>query len=187
MYSANLPGQPNKFPLGKGKMCIAPSTILLGKLYPQYYWIFCPFVLFLNFLYNTFCMVFIYFVADRDISRQINPQKPPWLQMDCCMRNMLSTFHLKEKEHIISATHKAGHPLQKAHPKSDVCCCCCTVRSTLSTLLPLIYSLSLAFMRLVLLVLAGPATCCHFNSYSQSRWWLRLIELWFLCVVTSTQ
>lgn len=125
---------------------------LAGEIIPQYYWIFCSFVLFFNFLSVTFCMGFIYFVADRDISRQTHPQKTLWLQVDCCMRNMLSIFHSKEKEHIVSAIHKPGHPLQKAHPKSAVCCCC-TIRSTLPMLLLLIYSLSPAFIRLVFLVL----------------------------------
>lgn len=46
MFSAKLLGQPNKFPIGKGKMCIAPSSILLGKSSAQYYWMFCSFFFF---------------------------------------------------------------------------------------------------------------------------------------------
>lgn len=129
-------------------MCTTTFIILLGKLSPQYYWMFCSFVLFFNFLSNTLCIVFIYFVADRDISRQTHSQKTPWLQVDCCMRNKLSTFHLKEKEYTISATHKPG---QKAHPKSAVGCSC-TVRSTLCICLLLIYFLSPAFI-------STPGTC----------------------------
>lgn len=34
MFSAKLPGQPSKFPIGKGKMCIATSRILLGNYLP---------------------------------------------------------------------------------------------------------------------------------------------------------
>lgn len=119
MCSANLPGQPNKFPIGKGKICIAASTILLGKLSPQYYWVFCSFVLvlFFNFLSDTLRMVSIYFVADRDISRQICSHKAPRLQVDCCLRNTLSTFHLKKKrsiscqQHTTQGTHCRKHIL----------------------------------------------------------------------------
>lgn len=185
MYSAKLPGQPNKFPIGKGKMCIAPSMIFLGKLSPQYYWMFCSFVLFYFFMFFPILPAWssISFVADRDISRQIHPQKAPWLQVDCCKRNTCSTFHLKEKERIISATYKPGDPLQKAHPKSAVCCCC-AVRSTLSMLLLLMYFLSPAFTST-----SGTCRSCNLLPLKQLlpiQLVVGVIELWFLCVVTST-
>lgn len=77
-----------------------------------------------------------------------------------------------------------GHPLQKAHPKSAVCCSC-TVRSTLCICLLLIYFLSLAFV-------STPGTCrpCNLLPLQQLlpiQMVVGVIELWFLYVVTSIQ
>lgn len=101
------------------------------------------------------------------------------------MRNMPSTCHVKGNKHIISATHKPGDPLQKAHPKSAVCCCC-TVGSALSMRLPLILFPPTLYQA------STPGTRRSHNLLP-----LKLlfpiqmvgggIELRFLCVVTSIQ
>lgn len=104
------------------------------------------------------------------------------------MRNMPRISHLKENEHIISATYKPGDPLQKGQPKSAVCCCC-TIGSALCMLLPLILSPTSSPW---LYQASTPGTCRSCNLLplkflSSIQMVVGGTELWFLCVVISRQ